>query len=63
MILSQKTKIYQTNKRNKQIELPVEVWTPSLATICIMAVSANYPVIMLNILDLFINTSGVSNDN
>ena len=43
--------------------MPIELWNPTVATVTIMAISANSPLILLNLIDLIRDTSGEINEN
>eukprot|EP00347_Sterkiella_histriomuscorum_P006709 403351736 len=63
IILAQKAKVIRKDKNHNQIELPMELWNPSVATITVMAISANSPLLILNLIDLIQDTSGEINSN
>ncbi|CDW75956.1 na ca-exchange isoform a [Stylonychia lemnae] len=63
VILSQKAMIIRRDRNNNQIELPIELWNPTVATVTIMAISANSPLLLMNLIDLILDTSGEINTN
>ena len=53
VIISQKSMVTRVDEDDKsQLELPSETWNPSIAMVSIMAISANSPLILLNLMDL-----------
>lgn len=62
-IAAQKAIIIKRDRNHNQIELPMELWNPSVATVTLIALSVNTPLIFLNVIDLLLDTSGEINTN